>query len=118
MERAQEAGASLMIASVAVLLPSIYADSRRQLPTPQMSADYIEQISIGLCILLLLLYAAGLARIMQRTRARAAPAAAAAPKLPEPSGVAMNTGPAIAVLAIASLLVVCSRTSSPARSTS
>jgi Ca2+:H+ antiporter len=32
MERAQDAGASLMIASVAVLLPSIYADSRPRLP--------------------------------------------------------------------------------------
>src|SRR5271155_3311678 len=41
MERAQDAGASLMIASVAALLPSIYAASRLQLPTPQMSTDYV-----------------------------------------------------------------------------
>src|SRR6516165_5142540 len=47
MERAQDVGASLMIASVAVFLPSIYAESRRHLPTPQMSIDYVGEISIG-----------------------------------------------------------------------
>src|SRR5260370_15631038 len=84
MERAQDAGASLMIASVAVLLPSIYAESRRQLPTPQMSTNYVEEISICLCVLLLILYAAGVARIVQRARGRTSAAAAAAPNLPEP----------------------------------
>jgi Ca2+:H+ antiporter len=84
MERAQDAGASLMIASVAVLLPSIYADSRLQLPTPQMSTDYVEEISIGLCVLLLILYAAAMVHIAQRARARTSEATAAAPDPPEP----------------------------------
>jgi Ca2+:H+ antiporter len=105
MERAQDAGASLMIASVAVLLPSIYAESRRQLPTAQMSTDYVEQISIGLCVLLLILGAAGVTRIVQRTRARTCEATAAAPGLPEPGGTTMSTGLAIALLAVSSLLV-------------
>jgi hypothetical protein len=43
MERAQDVGASLMIASVAIFLPSIYAESRRHLPTPQMSIDYLHR---------------------------------------------------------------------------
>ncbi len=75
MERAQDAGASLMIASVAVFLPSIYAESRRQLPTPQMSTDYVEEISVGLCVLLLILAAAALVHIGQRARARTGSAA-------------------------------------------
>src|SRR5260370_40336912 len=100
MERAQDAGASLMIASVAVLLPSIYAESRRQLPTPQMSTDYVEQISIGLCVLLLILYAAALIHIAQRARARTSDATDATPDLPGPSGAAMCTGLAVALLAI------------------
>jgi len=105
MERAQDAGASLMIASVAVLLPSIYAASRLQLPTPQMSTDYVEEISIGLCVLLLILYAAAMVHIAQRARARISEATAAAPDLPEPSSAAMSTGSAIALLAVSSLLV-------------
>ena len=105
MERAQDAGASLMIASVAVLLPSIYADSRRLLPTAQMSTDYVEEISIGLCVLLLILYAAAVTRIAQRARARTSEATAATPDVSEPSGAAMSTGLAIALLAISSLLV-------------
>ena len=105
MERAQDAGASLMIASVAVLLPSIYAASRRELPTRQMSTDYVEEISIALCVLLLILYAAALVRIAQRTRGRTSEATVADPNLPQPSGVAMSTGSAIAILAISSLLV-------------
>jgi Ca2+:H+ antiporter len=105
MERAQDAGASLMIASVAVFLPSIYAESRRHLPTPQMSTNYVEEISLGLCVLLLILYAAAMVRIAQRARARTMEATAAAPDLPEPAGAAMSTGLAIALLAISSLLV-------------
>ena len=105
MERAQDAGASLIIASVAVFLPSIYAESRRHLPTPRMSIDYVEEISIGLCVLLLILYAAAMAHIAQRARARALQATAAASNPPEPSGAAMSTGLAIALLAISSLLV-------------
>ena len=105
MERAQDVGASLMIASVAVFLPSIYAESRRHLPRPQMSIDYVGEISIGLCVLLLILYAAAMARIAQRARARTLQATAAAPNPPEPSGAAMSTGLAIALLAISSLLV-------------
>jgi Ca2+:H+ antiporter len=105
MERAQDAGASLMIASVALFLPSIYADSRRHLPTPQMSANYVEDISIGLCVLLLILYAAAMVRIAQRSRARTLEVTAAAPNLPEQSGRAMSTGLAIALLAVSSLLV-------------
>jgi Ca2+:H+ antiporter len=94
-----------MIASVAVLLPSIYAASRLQLPTPQMSVDYVEQISIGLCVLLLILGAAGVTRIVQRTRARTSEAMAAAPDLSDRGGAPMRTGSAIALLAISSLLV-------------
>ena len=105
MERAQDVGASLMIASVAVFLPSIYAESRRHLPTPQMSIDYVGEISIGLCVLLLILYGAAMARIAQRARARTLQATAAAPNPSEPSGAAMSTGLAIALLAISSLLV-------------
>jgi Ca2+:H+ antiporter len=105
MQRAQDVGASLIIASVAVFLPSIYAESRRHLPTPQMSIDYVGEISIGLCVLLLILYAAAMARIAQRARARTLQATAAAPNPPEPSGAAMSTGLAIALLAISSLLV-------------
>jgi Ca2+:H+ antiporter len=105
MERAQDAGASLIIASVAAFLPSIYAESRRHLPTPQMSIDYVEEISIGLCVLLLILYAAAMARIAQRARTRTLQATAAAPNPPEPSGAATSTGLAIALLAISSLLV-------------
>jgi hypothetical protein len=86
-------------------LPSIYAESRRHLPTPQMSIDYVGEISIGLCVLLLILYAAVTARIAQRARARTLQATAAAPNPPEPSGAAMSTGLAIALLAISSLLV-------------
>jgi Ca2+:H+ antiporter len=104
MERAQDAGASLIIASVAVFLPSIYAESRRHLPTSQMSINYVQEISIGLCVLLLILYAAALARIGQRARARILPATAAAPN-PGPNGAAMSTGLAIALLAFSSLLV-------------
>jgi Ca2+:H+ antiporter len=85
MERAQDAGASLMIASVAVLLPSIYAESQRQLPTPQMSTNYVEEISIGLCVLLLILYAAAMVHIAQRARARISEVNAAAPDLSEPN---------------------------------
>jgi len=44
-------------------------------------------------------------RIAQRARARTAETTAAAPDLPEPSGAAMSTGLAIALLAISSLLV-------------
>jgi Ca2+:H+ antiporter len=105
MERAQDASASLMIASVAVLLPSIYAESRRHLPTAQMSTDYVEQISIGLCVLLLMLGAAGVTRIVQRTRPRTSEARAAAPTPPERGGAAMSTGLAMALLAVSSLLV-------------
>jgi len=105
MERAQDVGASLMIASVAVFLPSIYAESRRHLPTPQMSIDYVGEISIGLCVLLLILYGAAMARIAQRARARTLQAPAAAPNPSEQSGAAMSTGLAIALLAISSLLV-------------
>jgi Ca2+:H+ antiporter len=104
MERAQDAGASLIIAAVAVFLPSIYAESRRHLPTPQMSIDYVEEISIGLCVLLLILYAAAMARIAQRARAPTLQATAAAPD-PEPNGAAMSAGLAIALLTISSLLV-------------
>jgi Ca2+:H+ antiporter len=104
MERAQDAGASLIIASVAVFLPSIYAESRRHLPTPQMSIDYVQEISIGLCVLLLILYAAAMARIAQRARARILPTTAAATGA-VPNGAAMSTGLAIALLAISSLLV-------------
>jgi Ca2+:H+ antiporter len=105
MERAHDAGASLMIASVAVLLPSIYAESRRHLPTPQMSTNYVEEISIALCVLLLILGAAGMTRIVQRTRERTSEATAARPDLSEPRGAAMSTGSAIALLAVSSLLV-------------
>jgi Ca2+:H+ antiporter len=105
MERAQDAGASLIIASVAVFLPSIYAESRRHLSTPQMSIDYVEEISIGLCLLLLILYAFAMARIAQRARARTLQATAAAPNPPELSGAATSTGLAIGLLAISSLLV-------------
>src|SRR5271169_4204382 len=105
MERAQDAGASLMIASVAVLLPSIYAASREQLPTPQMSTDYVEEISIGLCILLLILYAAGVVRIAQRTRERTSETTFAAPNPPKQNAAAMGTSWAIALLATSSLLV-------------
>jgi Ca2+:H+ antiporter len=102
MERAQDAGASLMIASVAALLPSIYAESRA---TPQMSTDYVEEISIGLCVLLLILYAAAMVHIAQRARAPISEAIAAAPDLSEPGGAAMSTGSTIALLAVSSLLV-------------
>jgi Ca2+:H+ antiporter len=70
-----------------------------------MSIDYVEEISIGLCVLLLILYAAAMAHIAQRARARTLQATAAAPNPPEPSGTAMSTGVAIALLAISSLLV-------------
>jgi Ca2+:H+ antiporter len=105
MERAQDAGASLIIAAVAVFLPSIYAESRRHLPTAQMAIDYVEEISIGLCVLLLILYVAAMARIAQRARARIVPTPAAMPNPPEADGAAMSTGLAIALLAVSSLLV-------------
>jgi Ca2+:H+ antiporter len=118
MERAQDAGASLMIASVAVLLPSIYAESRRHLPTPQMSTNYVGEISIGLRVLLLILYAAAMVHIAQRARARTLDSTAAAPNPPEPSGAAMSTGLAIALLAIPACWWLFCRTSSPTRSMS
>ena len=65
----------------------------------------MEEISIGLCILLLILYAAALVRIAQRARARTVETMAAAPTLPEPNGAAMSAGWAIALLAASSLLV-------------
>jgi Ca2+:H+ antiporter len=71
-----------------------------------MSINYVEEISIGLCVLLLILYVAAMARIAQRARARTLQAPAAASNPPEPGGgAAMSTGLAIALLAISSLLV-------------
>jgi Ca2+:H+ antiporter len=117
-ERAQDVDASLMIASVAVFLPSIYAESRRHLPTQQMSIDYVGEISIGLCVLLLILYAAAMARIAQRARARTLQATAAAPNPPEPSGAAMSTGWRSRCLPFPACWWRFCRTSSPTSSTS
>jgi Ca2+:H+ antiporter len=62
VERANDASASMLIAAVAVLLPSIYAQARDIMSTQAKSSNFVEDISLWISALLLVAYVAGIIR--------------------------------------------------------
>lgn len=70
VDRANDASASLLIAAVAVFLPSVYVEARNYLPTGEVAGNYMEDISLWICRFLLVAYAAGIIWTVISSRAK------------------------------------------------
>ena len=108
VERANDASTSMLIAAVAVFLPSVYASATDILPNKGSSSDFVEDISLWISALLLVGYATALVHTVLVCKAEDAARRLEQSNAPVPlaeSEDAWSVQFASAILAVASFLI-------------